>query len=1110
MTVNKIIDNKRKTLLDNLLLVSKDFDELSIATGYWDLEGTKLLIDNLANYKKIRLIIGQEPLIGRYNLNAVEPDFPDKDIFEDLQRLKPESGLYETVKELKRKADNGELEVKVYKRNFLHAKCYIFGNYKTEKAVGIIGSSNFTKNGITTNLELNSGESDNRIVQFSPQSENQEHGHMSWFDEIWNDEMSVNWTGEFTELINTSNHGDEIFSPYEMYIKTLEYIYSDEVEESRDIKQLQGKTLQAFQERNIKQLIKRLEKYKVAMLADSVGLGKTISAIGVIKQYKGRVIIISPASLVNQWEIELAQEDLSGIRYKVVSMQDMNGLENEMKIDRFADVNLFVIDEAHNLRNHSSSRFQKVYDWINQNADAHTLLLTATPVNNSLSDLTNQILLGTRGEQDTLPVYAKNSTGVLELKSFYETIDNLKKKINQNKAKGNDLSEVLKEARATIEPIIRAFVVRNTRQGIQNEFGGVDINGELKTFPTVSIKNVSFNIDAITVDDTSLTENLSKISAHQIEEIADFTQTLLHPKRQMKELFVAESKESIIELLYKVILSLSFTPYRYDMYDFRVYGKDLQGVMGLKLQPEFKKNLARQISLYGILRTVFLKRLESSSSALTSSLKKYEKRLNIFEQILNDQNKVITLSDIDDIEDEYLEDDGEQIDWTDEKLLKAIEEKSKPVSEDSHDLLRMKEDLAYEKEILRDAIFIAEKLKDNDVKLEEFKSLLENIKQNDPTKKVLVFSFFADTVKYLEEKLLVEGNWINKNNSGFVSGKNKKEALEFAERFAPIAKQVSVEKDKEITYLFTTDVLAEGQNLQDIQEVILVGGQTRMPAMQKAVEEFFGKKPNMTVNPDEVVALGAAIQGGILQGDVHDVLLLDVIPLSIGIETLGGVATKLIDRNTTIPTSKSQIFSTAADNQTAVTVHIFQGERPLVADNKSLGQFNLEGIPPSPRGMPQIEVTLDVDANGILNVSAKDKTSGKAQSIRIEASSSLSKDDIERMQKEAELHADEDKKKQEIIEAKNHAESLIYTAEKALRDNGDKVPAEIKADIETKITELKKVKDGSDIVAITSAVEALSLSTQKIGESMAKTESAPTQQEAKKEEGDAETTVHDV
>ena len=303
----------------------------------------------------------------------------------------------------------------------------------------------------------------------------------------------------------------------------------------------------------------------------------------------------------------------------------------------------------------------------------------------------------------------------------------------------------------------------------------------------------------------------------------------------------------------------------------------------------------------------------------------------------------------------------------------------------------------------------------------------------------------------------------------------------------------------------------------DLNEVILVGGQTRMPAIQRAVESFFGKKPNMSVNPDEVVAIGAAIQGGILQGDVHDVLLLDVIPLSIGIETLGGVATKLIERNTTIPTSKSQVFSTAADNQTAVTVHIFQGERPMVADNKSLGQFNLEGIPPAPRGMPQIEVTLDVDANGILNVSAKDKTSGKAQSIRIEASSSLSKDDIERMQKEAELHAEEDKKKQEAVEVKNIAESLIYTAEKALRDNGDKISAEIKTDIETKITELKKVKDGTDVDATKKATEALSLATQKIGEAMqqAQQQSAPnTPSEPKDGEAGggngAGGTVHDV
>ena len=274
--------------------------------------------------------------------------------------------------------------------------------------------------------------------------------------------------------------------------------------------------------------------------------------------------------------------------------------------------------------------------------------------------------------------------------------------------------------------------------------------------------------------------------------------------------------------------------------------------------------------------------------------------------------------------------------------------------------------------------------------------------------------------------------------------------------------------------------------MAEINEVILVGGQTRMPALQKAVEVYFGKKPNMSVNPDEVVALGAAIQGGILQGDVKDILLLDVIPLSFGIETLGSVATKLIERNTTIPASRSQIFSTAADNQTSVEVHVVQGERPMASDNKSLGRFVLDGIPPSPRGMPQVEVTFDVDANGILNVKAREKTTGKEQSIRIEARSSLSKDDIARMQKEAELHADEDKKKHESVEVKNIAESLIYTAEKAIKDNGDKIPADIKTDVEAKIAEVKTVKDSTDVEAIKKATEELSSHMQKIGEAMAK------------------------
>lgn len=821
--LNKIIDNKRKSLLQNLLDTAKDFDELSIATGYWDLEGTLLVIDQLKKYKKIRLIIGREPLLKRDNAenkNGPEIDFPDADIFADLENLPIRTDLKETVAKLRDLITDGVLEVRVYRRSFLHAKCYIFGNYKTEKAVGIIGSSNFTRNGLTTNLELNAGENDNRIVQFTPQSEIQEHGHMSWFDEVWSDDMCEDWTGKFIELVDGSVHGDLLYSPYEMYIKTLEYVYGEELEIDRDIEQLSGKTLQAFQERNIQQLMHRLEKYGVAMLADSVGLGKTVSAIGVIKQYRaqGRIVIIAPASLVTQWNSELAQEGLFNM--KAISLQDIGGLEEEMKIDKHAPVNLFVIDEAHNLRSHSSTRYQKLYEWIDQNEDAHTLLLTATPINNSLSDLTNQILLGTRGEQDILPVYTRNSEGILELKSFYETVENIKKRIAQNKAQGNDLAPILKEARATIEPIMRAFVVRNTRQGIEKEFGGIDIHGALVTFPKVRIKNISFDIDRVKLQAEDASIGLSQIAAHELEQLATFTEYLLHPKRQMSDIVTDASDGSLLELLYKAILSLSFVPYRYDMYNFDVYGKDFKAVMAAKMQGDFKKNLARQLSLYGILRTVFLKRLESSASALTTSLRKYEKRLGYFEQILTEQHKVISLSDISDIEDEYLEEDGEQIDWTDEKVMKAIAEKARDVSTETHDLVKMQEDIIYEKEILAEIIKISSKLEETDVKLDEFIAQVKAIRSEDPKKKILIFSFFADTIKYLEKKILSADIGLDSANTAFVSGRNRGDAQSAAERFAPMGKQVDIAKEDELTYLFSTDVLAEGQNLQDCGVII--------------------------------------------------------------------------------------------------------------------------------------------------------------------------------------------------------------------------------------------------------------------------------------------------
>ena len=272
-----------------------------------------------------------------------------------------------------------------------------------------------------------------------------------------------------------------------------------------------------------------------------------------------------------------------------------------------------------------------------------------------------------------------------------------------------------------------------------------------------------------------------------------------------------------------------------------------------------------------------------------------------------------------------------------------------------------------------------------------------------------------------------------------------------------------------------------GLTAGDINEIVMVGGMTRMPAVQDRVRAFFGKEPHKGVNPDEVVAVGAAIQAGVLGGEVKDILLLDVTPLTLSIETLGGVATPQIDRNTTIPTRRSQVFSTASDNQTQVEIHVLQGERPMAADNKSLGKFILDGIPPAPRGVPQIEVTFDIDANGILKVTAKDKATGRSQNITITASSGLSDSEIEQMKKDAEANAEEDRKRKELIEVSNHADNTAYAAEKALKEFGDKVPADIKSEIEAKVAEVRKTVDSEDIEAMKSATEELGQLVQKIG-----------------------------
>ena len=410
MRLPKIIDNERSSMLEVLRTLCLDHEKVSIATGYWDLGAISLLLDELESLKEIRLLIGREPLIPRHKLQVPEGDFPDKDFQFDLAHVDQTSDIRNAANKVTDWIAKGKLQVRVFSGSFLHAKTYIFGDFQSDNAVGVIGSSNFTTNGLTQNTELNALESDYKVVLYQPQNESQETGHLSWFEGMWNDENSIDWTQRFGEVIETSPVGNKFFSPFETYIKTLHTLYSEELEdvEVKGKDKQQGRTLFEFQHKNTQALQRRLNKYGVAMLSDSVGLGKTSTAINVIRNYledssgRKRIEIICPKSIVQQWEKELATEGIHGQR--PITLQNANEIDQKMELDRIASVSLFVIDESHNLRQTTGVRFQQLLEWIRSNPKAHVLLLTATPINNNLSDLSNQILLGTGGNAEVMKI----------------------------------------------------------------------------------------------------------------------------------------------------------------------------------------------------------------------------------------------------------------------------------------------------------------------------------------------------------------------------------------------------------------------------------------------------------------------------------------------------------------------------------------------------------------------------------------------------------------------------------------------------------------------------------------------------------------------------------
>lgn len=885
MAYSQFIDNSRQKLSHVLNEIAPKYKTLRIATGYWDLAGTLELIDDFEQYEKIQILIGKDPIAHRlqthYNIDMTAPEnlFPEADIKHDLQKYgnsEELEQLRDTAKKLVKLIKSDALEVKIYRNPRLHAKAYIFGELGEADSIGIIGSSNFTRAGLTSNAELNFLTEDYHIVEFKPTSEKQQNGHIVWFDELWQD--AEDWTGEFSQIIIDSPVGDCTYGAYDAYIKTLMEVFPEELQSvdpfDKDIEEV----LHPFQNQNALDLRRKLDRLGVAMLSDSVGLGKTITAAAIIKHYiddgQNNICIMPPASLKRQWIDELEGERWNlreGRDFRIISQQDYGRIQEQ--IDYFQNhkstrnsIDLFVIDEAHNLRNQGSIRYQQILELFQENPRAKILLLTATPINNSLMDFANQIQLGSKGDLVSLNVpYISKKGSSLEYIDFFEALKRIQSEATRAEKRGEQFDWDFH--RNTLVSGIRHYLVRSTRQGvIKNEQMNL-LEGQTNLFPTSTIEQFPYSY--LQEDDNFVYQSLLKAKNTTFETVSptllnlelasELTQRTSHPldlykkiaeekksgialsekygfsnKFENESIFLAvEEKLSVIPAIFKAINFLGFAPYKPDTYSYEIYNKTISEIRALNKKGNEAGKLRTQLAIHNMLHITWLKRLESSTATLKKSVKNYQERISLFEKWLN-KGYIVSLTDAATLDNEY----GEDIDKAFEDYEKYLSELDEAVSqgteqdvkrrgiekkeadESIYNISQLKIDIERDKNICAFLIDMLTKLdeKGHDGKLNAFvDAIVKRLDENKYGKKLLVFSFFSDTIDYLRERLpeVLEDRIPNfSKRAEFVSG-NSASVEDVSKRFSPNSKKAHVNKKDELDFLFATDVLSEGQNLQD-------------------------------------------------------------------------------------------------------------------------------------------------------------------------------------------------------------------------------------------------------------------------------------------------------